>query len=305
MSLQKLSSTDAFVVVDIDDAPATGPVRMGRKILQTSAKDLARSITYTFAISEIQRSGASGGINAEGDATAAAVSAFVNEISEVVAGGGLHLDPAKGLTASEFASLAEIDSRNSAGTEPSVQASGVVAATAFALGGTVEGKRVAIEGNTGAPIPAAVEAALSAAGATIVTPDGIADKPWMIWGADVDAICTGSKPGVLTPQGADMVKASAIVPWGPIPVTTKAFAQLRRNGVEVLPDFISASGSTVGGYMLGDAQSVSDQVARQVSGMLEALSGHEDGVLLAACYRAEQFLKTWTDAKIFGRPLAA
>ncbi len=305
MSLQKLSSTDAFVVVDINDAPATGPVRMGRKILQSSAKDLARSITYTFAICEMQRSGASAGINAEGDATTEAVSSFVDELSEVVAGGGLHLDPGKGLTASELAPLADADSRNSAGTDAVVQASGVLAATAFALGGTVEGKKIAIEGNNGTPIPAAVEAALTTAGATIVTPEGIEDKPWMIWGADVDAICAGSKPGTLTHQGAGMVKASAIVPWGPIPVTTKAFAQLRRAGVQVLPDFISASGTTVGGYMDGDSQMVSAQVAQQVSGMLEALSDHEDGVLLAACYRAEEFLKTWTDAKIFGRPLAA
>lgn len=305
MPLQKLATTDAFVVVDIPDAPATGPVRMGRKILQSSATDLARSITYMFAICEMQRSGASGGINAEGNATAAAVNAFVEELTEVVAGGGLHLDPAKGLTASEFAPFTAVDSRNRAGTEPAVQASGVLAATEWALGGTVDGKRIAIEGSPGDPIVSAVRSTLEAAGALIVTPEGIADRPWMIWGAEVDAICAGSKPGTLTHQGAEMVKASAIVPWGPIPVTTKAFAQLRRSGVQVLPDFISASGQTVGGYMDGDTTMVSEQVAVQVSGMLGGLSGHEDGVLLAACYQAEQFLKTWTEAKIFGRPLAA
>ena len=209
------------------------------------------------------------------------------------------------MTASELAPLATVDSRNTAGTEAVVQASGVLAATEWALGGSVEDKKIAIEGNTGHFIPAAVEAALTAAGATIVRPEGADEKPWMIWGADVDAICAGSKPGALTPQGAGMVRAKAIVPWGPIPVTTKAFAQLRRDSVQVLPDFISASGSTVGGYMTGDAESVGAQVKDQVTGMLEALSGHEDGVLLAACYQAEQFLKTWTDAKIFGRPLAA
>ena len=305
MPLQKLTSTDAFVVVDIADAPATGPVRMGRKILQSSAKDFARSATYTFAAFKMQRSGASGGINAEGDATDTAVANFVEELSEVVDGGGLHLDPAKGLTASEFAPLAALDSRNSAGTEPAVQASSAAAAAAWALGGSLEGKKLAIEGNPNDAVPAALANALSAAGATLVSPEGVADKPWMIWGAEVDAICAGSKLGVLTHQGAGMVKASAIVPWGPSPVTTKAFAELRRNGVNVLPDFISASGSLVGGYFDGDTENVSAQVADQVSGMLEALSGHNDGVLLAACYQAEEFLKSWTDAKLFGRPLAA
>ena len=52
------------------------------------------------------------------------------------------------------------------------------------------------------------------------------EKPWLIWGADVDVIVAGSKPGTLTHQGADHVTAKALVPWGPIPFTTKAGATL-------------------------------------------------------------------------------
>lgn len=303
MPIQKLASTDAFVVVDIADAPATGLVRMAPKILESSAQDLARSATYTFAVFGQQRSGASAGINATGDATSDAVASFVDELREVVSGGGLHLDAGKGVTTTDLAALAEVDNRNTAGSDPSVRALGVLAATAWALGGSVEGERVAIEG-TG-PIPAVLAQAFSAAGATVVTPDGLDTKPWLIWGADVAAICPGSKPGILTDQGAGMVKATAIVPWGPIPVGTKAFAQLRRNGIEVLPDFISAAGTLLGGYIKGPTELVGSQVADQISAKLEEVSGHEHGVLLAACYRAEEFLGTWTDAKLFGRPLAA
>ena len=46
MALTKLSSTDAFVVTDGADpeTPATGVVRTGKKILQSSAQDLARRV---------------------------------------------------------------------------------------------------------------------------------------------------------------------------------------------------------------------------------------------------------------------
>ena len=64
VGLRKLSSTNAFVVTDLVDVPSFGIVRCAKKILQGGAKDLARSMTYTFASFEMQRGGASGGINA-------------------------------------------------------------------------------------------------------------------------------------------------------------------------------------------------------------------------------------------------
>ena len=64
VGLRKLSSTNAFVVTDLIDVPSFGIVRCAKKILQGGAKDLARSMTYTFASFDMQRGGASGGINA-------------------------------------------------------------------------------------------------------------------------------------------------------------------------------------------------------------------------------------------------
>ena len=61
MALRKLSSTDAFIVTDLDDVPSFGIVRSAPKILQGGAKDLARSMTYSFASFELQYGGASGG----------------------------------------------------------------------------------------------------------------------------------------------------------------------------------------------------------------------------------------------------
>ncbi len=303
MTVRKLTSTDAFVVVDIPDTPATGVVRSARKILQGGAKDLARSASYSFAAFEMQRSGASAGINAEGEAVADAIAAFATELSPDAETGALHLDPAKGVDPSLLAPLAAAATgRNNAADPTKIAAAGVVAATSWALDG-LDGRSVAIEGS--GPIPEAIAAEIVAAGGSIVDVDGVKEKPWMIWGADADAVLAGSKAGTLTHQGAPFVKAKAIVPWGPIPVTAKAFAMLTRADVQVLPDFVSAAGSLLAGYLEGDADAVHSSVVERISSVLAEGASHEAGVLLGCCHKAEAFLASWTDVRLFGRPLAS
>ena len=82
VTVTKLTSTDAFYVVDLPDAPvATGVVRWAKKILLGGAEDLARSLTYSYAVLGQQVSGASAGINAEPDGRAEAIAHFVTEVS--------------------------------------------------------------------------------------------------------------------------------------------------------------------------------------------------------------------------------
>lgn len=303
MTVRKLTSTDAFVVVDIPDAPATGVVRSARKILQGGAKDLARSASYSFAAFEMERSGASAGINAEGDAVADAIAAFAAELTPDAEAGSLHLDPAKGVDPALFAPLTSAAAgRNNAADSNKITAVGVAAATSWALDG-LDGRSVAIEGS--GPIPDAIAAEIVSAGGSIVEVDGVKEKPWMIWGADADAVLAGSKAGTLTHQGAPFVKAKAIVPWGPIPVTAKAFAMLGRADVQVLPDFVSAAGGLLAGYLEGDADAVSSSVVERISSVLAEGASHDAGVLLGCCHKAEAFLASWTDVRLFGRPLAS
>ena len=302
MALTKLSSTDAFVITDgASDAPATGVVRTAKKILQSSAADLARSVSYSFAAFEVQRVGASAGINAIDDAVGPATEAFASELLDRVESGSLQLDPGKGTDPGAVASLTSAAKRPSFAGSSHATVASVIAAGAWANGGTLEGATVAIEG-TG-PVVGQLSTDLVAAGASIVEVPGVDTKPWMIWGAGVDIVFAGSKPGALTHQGADFVKAKAIVPWGPIPFTTKAFAQLQRSGVVMVPDFLSAAGALLPGNAQGAAETPSD-IAALVTAALEA-SVHDDGVLLGACYRAEAYLATWLDERLFGRPLAA
>jgi glutamate dehydrogenase/leucine dehydrogenase len=150
-----------------------------------------------------------------------------------------------------------------------------------------------------------VAAALGQAGAEVLTIDPDA-KPWMIWAADVDLLIAGTKPGTLSHQGAPMVKARAVVPWGPIPVTTKAYLMLERAGTRVLPDFVAAAGGLVAPYLQSSgAADARAQIARQVSEILPVCAEHDEGVMMGAFVRAEDFLASWTDYSPFGRPLAA
>lgn len=301
MPLKKLESTNAFVATDLAGVPASGVVRVARKILQGGAKDMARSVTYSFAAFEMERGGASAGINAEGDDVAGAVAAFVEELAPLVASGDLHIDPAKGVPVGALDAMTDGAERHADGGSPDVTIAGVIAATSWALGGTLDGKKVAIEGASAGPVPAGLPSALTAAGAELVEVDGVDKKPWLVWGADADAILAGSKLGTLTHQGTEYVKARAIVPWGTTPVTTKAFAQLREAGVTVVPDFVSAAGGLIAGYLPEGGARIADLVTAK----LESLAGHDDGILLAACYDAEAFLRSWVDELPFGRPLAA
>ena len=73
----------------------------------------------------------------------------------------------------------------------------------------------------------------------------------------------------------------------------------------MVPDFVSAGGGLLAGYLAGDDDQVLAEIAGRVVEILGEVGGHDDGVLLGACYRAEAFIETWRDQKPFGRPLAA
>jgi len=301
-SITKLTSTDAFVVVDFDQVPASGEVRVARKVLQSSASDLARSSSYTFGAFEIERSGASAGINAQGDAVSDAVTAFASEITPWAEQGNLHLDPAKGVPSGALAGLQAASTLGDQAGSVAVTVAGIVAATSWAAGGTLDGSTVAIESPELAPT--GLVEALTQAGATIVDVNGVDTQPWKIWSAEADIVLAGSKPGTLTHQGAPLVKASTVVPWGPIPVTTKAFAHLQRAGKVLVPDFISLAGARLSGLTEGDQDTVIETINAQIVERLDQASRHPDDLFLGACQHAEAFIESWRGAKPFGRPLA-
>ena len=114
MRLHKFSDVDAFVALALDlpgAEAASGPVRWARKVLQGGAKDLARSQTYTYAVLQMHRSGASAGISAEAPVRAEAVAAFVAEAAALVADRVYLPDAAKGVSDQDLAPLRGGDPR--------------------------------------------------------------------------------------------------------------------------------------------------------------------------------------------------
>jgi glutamate dehydrogenase/leucine dehydrogenase len=287
MQVEKLSSTDAFIAFDLDDAPAVGIVRLAPKVLRDGAELLARSTTYAAASFGLQVRGASAGINAKPEARDEALAAFLGEVAELVATDRFLPGPGVGVSATDLAGLPKADQRALA-FDDRVAGESAVAAALGALG-SLDGRRIGIVGK--GPVAEAAEASASINGAVT--------QPQASFDADCDVLLVGGKAGVLEHGLAATVKAKLVVPLSPVPVTARALAVLRRAGTVVVPDFVSTAAPLLSAMdpSGGDATGrVRDSVAELV--------GEGTELWMAAALRAEAFLRTWQPALPFGRPLA-
>lgn len=344
MALQKLENADAFVVRDLDtEAPAIGIVRSAPKILQGGAKELARSQTYQCAILEMQHQGASCGVNAVPEARDEAMTAFCAELLPAAESGSLMLDAAKGVTAEQLAALSSVDGRSDVrqrevnGISNVAHLTGLGAVACASIVRSLDGATVAIENfddtglavaraaaAAGAKITAvstsagaamsddgfdvdALAAALASDGAAMVSTLSNEEMPfWKILGAKADVLFAGSKMGLIDHKNGENITASVLVPTGPIPYTTKGALTIERQGVTVLPDFITTAGGLLAGFLPdGDDQAtVEAAVTAKVQSLTESILGKDASPILEACYLAETFLKTWREQLPFGRPFA-
>lgn len=284
MPVQKLESTDAFVVVDLPDAPvAVGIVRSAPKVLVDGADLLARAATYVFATFEVQASGASAGINTKPEDRQQAMSLFVEEIRPRVVEGRLHLSPGTGVTDADLASL---------GIEPqdeSLAARGGVAAAAAFLGGGGGGKTAAVHGG-GAWFERVSPWWADAGGGDIseAGPD-----------TDAEVLFVAGKSGVIDHETAATIKARLLVPLTPVPVTAKGYATLSRAGTVLLPDAVSCAAP-----LLAVADPDGGDPVERVAGAAGELAGQDVDAWRAMVAKAEAFLSTWQPQLPFGRPLA-
>ena len=287
MKFHKLTSTDAFIVFDLDDAPAVGVVRQAPKVLRDGAELLARSTTYAAASFGLPVGGGSAGINAKPDDREAAVAAFMEEVSSLVDEGRWLPGPGVGIGANDLASLGRPDQRRTAfaGT---VAAEGAVAATLGALG-SLEGKRLAIVGS--GPVAEAAAAAARANGAIAETEAGF-DSP-------CDALLVAGKAGVLEHDLAGTVNAAVVVPLTPVPVTARALAVLGRAGVTVVPDYLALAAP-----LLAALDPDGGHPATRIHDAVAALAHEGTGLWMAATVQAETHLASWRPTLPFGRPLA-
>lgn len=294
VKIHKLTSTDAFIAFDLDDASAVGITRLARKVLQDGAKLLARSTTYSFASFGIRMGGGSAGINAEGDERDPAVASFVDEVKELVSAGRWATDPGLGLTDDDLGELRISDRRPPAlwtdGLAIELTGRGAVAAAAAALGTSLDGATWAAVG--GGPLVDAAKVAATEAGA--VAAPGLDDAA-----TECDVLFVAGKAGVLEHEDAAAVRAKAVVPLTPVPVTARAHAELTKAGVIHVPDFLSVAAPLLHAH----ADHVDDPVAA-VGDKVAEFASEGTGMWMAAVLAAEEFLRTWQDELPFGRPLA-
>jgi hypothetical protein len=285
--IQKLDSTDAFVVWDLEGADrSVGIARLAPKILQEGAEMLARSVTYSFAAFGVRASGASAGINAKPEERDEAVAGFVSELTQFASAGTLVLHAGNGLSDTDLAPLTRAEFAPLADDE--LTAHSAVAATE-AMIGSLDEKTVAIAGS--GPVADAAAIALGDRGAEVS--EGGIDTP-------ADALLVTGKSGVVDHDGAETVKATTVIPLTPLPVTAKAYAVLRRGGITYVPDFLALAAPLLATC---DPDSGTDPVERVRTTVAEIASSGPDTWLVAVGL-AEAFLSTWQETLPFGRPLA-
>ena len=340
VKIDKLTTTNAFVIIDLEDASqAAGVVRAAPKVLQGSSKALARTATYTFAVRELQVSGASAGISADPEERVDAIAAFVTEVAPRVESGELVLDPGGGVEPGDLAELAGKDRRDPVHAEMvdgvplmlRLDAVGAAVAAETALGG-LENKSAAVEiGPSAGPLVAE----LTARGAKVVAFGGSKGVAHDSAGLDTDALASGddavldqlggelqpaesllttdasvlfcgSRQGMIDGEAAESLGAGLVVPTGCQPVSAKGLAVLRRRDVVALADFVSTAGRTFAGWPAGESapEAIIADASAGIAAIVRDTLSHDEGAFLGACHVAEAFLSTWQDPLPFGRPLA-
>src|SRR5690606_33393595 len=200
------------------------------------------------------------------DARDAAVAAFVTEVTELVESDRWLPGPGLGVTSDDLAPLPRAEQRATAFDQTTTGES-AVAAAAGALG-SLDGARMAIVGS--GPVAEAAAAAASGQGATA--------EPGAGMDADCDVLLVAGKAGVLEHDLAATVKARAVVPLTPVPVTARALAVLGRAGTIVVPDFLSTAAPLLAAF----AADAGDPLER-VQTCVGYLAGEGAGLWMAAC----------------------
>ena len=285
MRVQQLESTDGFLLFDLEGAEkAAGVARLAPKVLHDSAEMLARSVTYSFATFELRMTGASAGINAKPEQRDDAIAKFVDEVKPLVAGGSLSLQASTGLNDADLASLGVEP------PDPALLVHGVLAAAGAAVG-TLVGKIVAVVG--GGPVADSAKLAAADRGANVDDGGGM--------DASADVLLVAGKMGLVDHEAAASVKAQAVVPLTPLPVTAKAYAALSSAGIVYVPDFIALAAPLLAQFDPESSAGPAERVRQSMHDVIE--SG--PNAWRAAIDRAETFLSTWQDTLPFGRPLAS
>jgi hypothetical protein len=232
VKLDKLTGTDGFVVVDLNDATTSvGIVRLAPKVLREGV-GAARPLGHP---TRSPPSASPGTAAPRGRSTPSRrpgttpSPAFVDEMRERAEAGRLVLAPGTGLSSADLSPLGWGD------PDAALTAAGALAAARVAGPDRLAHRRRGGD----RPVCEAATAQLGEAGATLAEPR---------LDAECDVLFVAGKAGVLDHTAAEGVQARTIVPLAPVPVTARALAVLRKADRVVIPDFLSTAAPLLATY---------------------------------------------------------
>jgi glutamate dehydrogenase/leucine dehydrogenase len=338
--IDRLSTVDGMVVYDVPAAPFSGGgTRLAPDIDESEMVLLARAMTYKLAVLRLKVGGAKIGLRATAADRASVIDRFRREIAPRLESGTLMTGPDLGTSEDDFAGLptpggsAGLAASDVQGipVEEMLTGSGVVSALAAALGGDLNGRRVALEGfgKMGTSIarelgarggritavstvygcamaepgksfsPRTLIGARRVWGDSLVCRLGVGVRPKSaLWSADCDAVVPGARPGVIDAVNAGRIRAPVVVPVANAPYTETGLETLRERGIDAHADFICSAGGAMA-YLVPSVAGAPDiDVA---SGALDEIMGamvrqtleHPRGPYAGAVARAEGFMHGW------------
>jgi glutamate dehydrogenase (NAD(P)+) len=331
VTLTKLQTVPAWFIVDLDGIQCFGPVRLGPKVLQSTAKQYARAETYKLALIGKQLSGGAGGIKVDVNDREETVRSFTSELEPIAKQNIFHPDPAWGVDEQDFAALRGADPRNSIARGPGAAAA-LIAAGACAIAETtlsgISGASLALGAANAVHIRTA--ARWIEAGGTVIGVEfrgksytdesgigldeleaiargdlGLNSAENDASGLPADVYLPNTARAAVTHTNEAAIGAKQVLGLADLSITPRGLANLSKRQVTVLPDFLATSAVTHAAH--GTATSLEQALgesAEHVGAIAEQASVDQDGPFLGACRLAESFLSTWRDELPFGRPLA-
>lgn len=323
-----------------------GGTRLAPDVTEGEVALLARAMTYKFAVLGHPLGGAKGAIRGSAAEREELLRKYCEEIRPLVESARFRTGPDLGTFESDFSPLRTQAPVPGAMNQPIdgmpfedvLTGFGVVAAAEAALG-SLEGRSVSVEGFGKVGGGVAREAvrrgarviAVSTIAGCAVRPDGFNVEdlwrlraqhgddlirhlrtevlpPRALFDVDADVLVPGARPGVIDFDRARRLHVRAIAPAANVPYVAGAPEVLHARGVLALPDFICNAGAVMG-YLSPAAsshQEVLNSVERRIRALIAEALRNPGGSFAGGCALAEQFLRTWRDARGMpsGAPLA-
>ncbi len=336
MKTLQLTTVDAYIAFDMDVPTSAGGTRLAPDVTEREAQLLARAMTYKFAVLGTNIGGAKGAIRASDADRDDAVKRYVDEIRPLVEANTFLTSTDLGTKPEDFASLPDGEQAHVMHStyegmplDAFVTGLGVTVAAETALGGSLAGKTVVIEGF--GKVGGATALEMWRRGARIVAFSTIHGCVRSAAGFDVqellklrnehgdhlvehvdepvspaaelfevgsDVLVPGARIGVIDEARAKALLAKVVAPAANVPYTKAALEILWDRGIMALADFVCNSGATIGyvGEGVTDAASALAVVEDRVRDLTRKAMEDPAGPYEGSRKIAEAHLQSWVEA---------